>query len=1107
MHKKTVLWILFTLVFLAATSFAIKYFNQAFPIVNLDIQMDREQALDSAKELANRYAWGPGDFRQAAAFELDRHVQNFVELEVGGTAAFNDLLQSGLYSPYGWHIRHFKEGETNETLVRFTPAGEAYGFRETLAEDAPGAALTADSARAIAETAASENWDIDLSPYELIESSKEVRPGERIDHTFVYERRAEKIGDGLYRLRLVVSGDKLTELTHFVKIPEAFTRKYSEMRSANETISTVAMVGMVLIYLIGGCIIGLFFLLRQRWVIWKPALYWGVFIAFLQMLDGLNNLPLMWMSYDTALSTQGFLLQQIFLLLGNFLIYSGLFTLSFMAAESLSRKAFPHHVLFWRSWSRGAGGSTTILGRTVAAYWIIGLFFAFEVILYFIATRILGWWTPSEALFNPNVLASYFPWLTAIASSLQAGFWEESLFRAVPLAGAALLGQKYGRKGFWMAAALIIQTLIFSAAHANYPNQPAYARVVELIIPSLMFAAIYLWYGLLPGIILHFAYDVVWFALPLFVAKTPGIWVQQLIVVILALIPLWIVFARRLQNKKWTRIEESDLNRSWTPPKAPEKKQITATKQTPKMNPLTGRLLPAAAIIGVVLWILFSGFENYAPPLTLKRQQALEQAQEVLQQKGISLEAPWKTMSQVVSPLGQDDRFVWQTGEADDYRQLIGTYLTTPHWTVRYARFEGDVAERAEEFQATFSKPGPPDRFVHQWPEARPGDSLSVEAATALADSVVSAKFGLNPESLKQVSVEPKKRPARLDWTFTFADTANYPLSTGEARIGVEISGSEVSDAYRYIHVPEEWQRTERNKRNLQLILRLSGIAVIVIIWLIGVIFAIISWSKKEFTTRLFLIFAAIFLALTIVNLWNRWPTIISSFSTAQPFQNQVLIALIGAAISATVLAGVVGLAAGFAHRIFSGKRNAGLLNNALLGFGAGLFYAGLSAMANHFAPSLTPPWADYSMLSSSFPLLGIVLSSLNSVILVTAFMGLVFVGLDRLTANWTRRKLAATPLMLLLGLAVAAMQSTDNPVFWLISGVVIGLLLLWFYAVVFRFSLAALPFAAAAVTILALIKQALINAIPPAIPGAVIGIAAVLLLALFWAGQLNKEK
>jgi len=289
---------------------------------------------------------------------------------------------------------------------------------------------------------------------------------------------------------------------------------------------------------------------------------------------------------------------------------------------------------------------------------------------------------------------------------------------------------------------------------------------------------------------------------------------------------------------------------------------------------------------------------------------------------------------------------------------------------------------------------------------------------------------------------EPKKRPARLDWTFTFADTANYPLSTGEARIGVEISGSEVSDAYRYIHVPEEWQRTERNKRNLQLILRLSGIAVIVIIWLIGAIFAIISWSKKEFTTRLFLIFAAIFLALTIVNLWNRWPTIISSFSTAQPFQNQMLIALIGAAISATVLAGVVGLAAGFAHRIFSGKRNAGLLNNALLGFG--------------------PPWADYSMLSSSFPLLGIVLSSLNSVILVTAFMGLVFVGLDRLTANWTRRKLAATPLMLLLGLAVAAMKSTDDPVFWLISGVVIGLLLLWFYAVVFRFSLAALPFAAA---------------------------------------------
>ena len=79
------------------------------------------------------------------------------------------------------------------------------------------------------------------------------------------------------------------------------------------------------------------------------------------------------------------------------------------------------------------------------------------------------------------MLAAYFPWLSSIAISLQAGFWEECLFRAIPTAGAALLGQRYGRSRLWIAGAFLLQMIIFGAAHANYPAQPAYARVVELL--------------------------------------------------------------------------------------------------------------------------------------------------------------------------------------------------------------------------------------------------------------------------------------------------------------------------------------------------------------------------------------------------------------------------------------------------------------------------------------------------------------------------------------------------------------------------------------------------------------------------------------------------
>ena len=41
------------------------------------------------------------------------------------------------------------------------------------------------------------------------------------------------------------------------------------------------------------------------------------------------------------------------------------------------------------------------------------------------------------------MIATPFPWLSAIGMSLHAGFWEECLFRAIPLAGAAIIGNKY----------------------------------------------------------------------------------------------------------------------------------------------------------------------------------------------------------------------------------------------------------------------------------------------------------------------------------------------------------------------------------------------------------------------------------------------------------------------------------------------------------------------------------------------------------------------------------------------------------------------------------------------------------------------------------------
>ena len=136
--KRPAFWICLGLLSLGAAVIGARYFPDAFSIVSLDITMDRERALADARAIAERHGLGPPGFQEAASFTLDSETQTFVELEAGGKDAFTQMMRDRLYSAYTWRVRHFKEGEANETLIRFTPDGTPYGFVERLKEDAPG---------------------------------------------------------------------------------------------------------------------------------------------------------------------------------------------------------------------------------------------------------------------------------------------------------------------------------------------------------------------------------------------------------------------------------------------------------------------------------------------------------------------------------------------------------------------------------------------------------------------------------------------------------------------------------------------------------------------------------------------------------------------------------------------------------------------------------------------------------------------------------------------------------------------------------------------------------------------------------------------------------
>ena len=982
-------WMLFGLLGVAGVVVAIRFFPAAFPIVTLDLAMDREAAVSRADTLARQYGWDPPDARTAATFgQTDPEVQSYVELEAGGRDAFVGLAERGIHQPYVWTVRRFQEGAVEESRVRFTPAGEPYGFGLRLSEDDPGSGNLAEAeARTVAEGTAAE-WGVDLSGFELLESSEETQPGGRVDHTFVFERTDATVEDGRFRLRIRVAGNRASELAHFVYVPEAFSQRYRDMRSRNDAIAFASQSVFVVLFLLVGGVGGTAFLMRKRLVVWRPALAWGAITAVLLGLGVVNNLPLSWMSYDPAVAIQTFLAQQLVLAGAIAALGAPLLAFIFLAGESLGRRAFPGHLQQWRFWSPEVAASTPALGRTAGAYLLLGTQLGYVVLFYLATSRLEGWWSPAEAVVQPDLLATAQPWLVAVSTSLFAAFWEESAFRAIPIACAALLGARYGRKSLWIWGAVVLQAVVFAAGHANYPQQPAYARVVELAVPALLWGVIYLYFGLVPTILSHFTYNLSLLSIPLFASSAPGILLDRVVVVAAGLAPLLIVAGARLKVGARAMAPEWAYNRAWEPPAAEEPEAEAEAEADAEPDGEAGarsassevssaargflsrrKLVYAMGAMGVFAWAP-GAFTNAgaAPRFTATRSEAIAVALDTLTRRGHAVES-WTSLSRVDGGRGDDHRYVFEEAGPEVYESLLGTYLNRPQWMVRFLDFNADPEQRVEELRVHLDAAAEPVRFRHILPEAHPGAHLEEEEARAAALGAIQARFGMGPESIGEVAAVQTARPERTDWRFTFEDRAVLPEMPGEARLTVVLAGDEIVDVARFVNVPEEWELARGDSEALRSLVNLCAVLVLVLGFAGACVLSAVTWAKRGLDTRLFVratLLAAVALGFGQV---NSWPGTASFFSALQPWGLQAGIAVFGGFLGLLFGSAAVGLGVALAHRWLGERRDGPAPVSRSLALAAGAVLLGLVTLEEWIAGGL-PAWPDVAGANSFIPTL-----------------------------------------------------------------------------------------------------------------------------------------
>lgn len=495
--------------------------------------------------------------------------------------------------------------------------------------------------------------------------------------------------------------------------------------------------------------------------------------------------------------------------------------------------------------------------------------------------------------------------------------------------------------------------------------------------------------------------------------------------------------------------------------------------------------------------------------LTATRAQAEAAARRAIAERGVELDQRWRVMPVPLDGSSGAHEFVAETAGEARRKELVGKYLPAPGWSVRVATFQGDVADRAEEWAAIIAASGELRRLQHRVPEARPGASLSENEARAIAVHALAERRGLDVVrgQAKEVSATPARLKARTDWTFTFADTTMAPLPQGEPRIAVELAGDEVASARPFVFVPETWERRQRAAGTRDLIIRIVDTFVFAGVLVGAAILAIMAWSRRQYTPRLFVIAAAIMLLVSAARSFNNYPAVLAQLPTEAPLQLQILgligIGLVGLTISAVLVGLVLGAAP---HRLSA----AGMLpdSDALrLGIAIGAFGAAASVGAGVLR---SPAWAqapDVTAAGAVIPLLQSALDPITRILMVSAILLPTMVTVDRWTAGWTRRRLTGGAMLAVLGFAAAGVPEGVHVGGWALAALAIAVALIAAYAALLRFDLTMVPIAVGTMTAIGAVIRAAERPYPGAVFGITAGAVLAWLLGWWWFKALRRAR
>ncbi|MDP8220308.1 MAG: hypothetical protein P9X26_03110, partial [Candidatus Stygibacter frigidus] len=398
--------------------------------------------------------------------------------------------------------------------------------------------------------------------------------------------------------------------------------------------------------------------------------------------------------------------------------------------------------------------------------------------------------------------------------------------------------------------------------------------------------------------------------------------------------------------------------------------------------------------------------------------------------------------------------------------------------------------------------------FRHTLPEDRAGMELSEDEARQFAVQSITEFFDMDQFILNEVEAAPEKLPERKDWKFTFRDTLNYDLDTGEYRYIVKISGDQVMNISRYTYVPEDWARQDRNKsRPIRLFSNFANIIFILLYFVIGIM-AVISWSNRNFNISAFYYILIIMFFCTLVLRLNQWQQVPAGFSTSQPWNNQVLQYILGSVTNVLLLSFVFALLAGFLGSWKNQTINKLRLYNVIL---AALCFSGISALVSYFKPDYLPWRPALDALADYSPFFTVISQAVSQWITSSLLLIFIMHWLSKISASGQKRKFLIwliffTIIFILKQDALVYARFADFA-YLIILSALLATALYHIFRQILVFDLSLVPVFLAVNASLPLLQKCITNPWRGAVSANIAAIITINILAWGWLSLLRKHR